>query len=200
VRTTPASVAKRLVIAAWLLLAPCDAVAQQRAIDTARSRMTIRVFRSGFFSAFGHNHTIEAPIADGVVLSGESPFVSLRIESRALKVLDPDLAVDKRAEVQKTMLGPDVLGVARFPDIRFQSSAVQKDGAAKWIVRGELMLHGQTRPVTVRVEERDGLYRGQATLKQRDFGITPVSVAGGTVRVKDEVKIEFEIALSGKTP
>jgi hypothetical protein len=26
-------------------------------------------------------------------------------------------------------------------------------------------------------------------------GITPVTVAGGTVKVKDEVKIEFEIAL-----
>jgi hypothetical protein len=31
-------------------------------------------------------------------------------------------------------------------------------------------------------------------LKQRDFGITPVSVAGGTVKVKDQVKIEFDIA------
>jgi hypothetical protein len=33
------------------------------------------------------------------------------------------------------------------------------------------------------------------TLKQTDFGITPVTVVGGTVKVKDEVKIEFEIAL-----
>jgi hypothetical protein len=38
-------------------------------------------------------------------------------------------------------------------------------------------------------------YRGAATLKQTDFGITPVTVAGGTVKVKDEVKIEFEVVL-----
>jgi hypothetical protein len=30
-------------------------------------------------------------------------------------------------------------------------------------------------------------------LRQKDFGITPVSVAGGSVKVKDEVRIEFEI-------
>jgi len=38
-------------------------------------------------------------------------------------------------------------------------------------------------------------YRGSATLKQTDFGITPVTVAGGTVKVKNEVKVEFDIAL-----
>jgi hypothetical protein len=30
-------------------------------------------------------------------------------------------------------------------------------------------------------------------LKQRDFGIEPVSVGGGTVKVKDELRVEFEI-------
>jgi len=32
-------------------------------------------------------------------------------------------------------------------------------------------------------------------LKQTEFGITPVKVAGGTVKVKDEVKVAFSIAL-----
>ncbi len=27
----------------------------------------------------------------------------------------------------------------------------------------------------------------------RDFGIKPISIAGGTVKVKDELKIEFDI-------
>ena len=45
------------------------------------------------------------------------------------------------------------------------------------------------------VKKQGGRYVGSATLKQRDFGMTPVSVAGGTVKVKDEVKIEFEIHL-----
>jgi hypothetical protein len=31
--------------------------------------------------------------------------------------------------------------------------------------------------------------------KQQAFGIAPVSIAGGTVKVKDEVKIELQIVL-----
>ncbi len=30
-------------------------------------------------------------------------------------------------------------------------------------------------------------------MKQRDFGIMPISIAGGTVKVKDEIKIEFDV-------
>jgi polyisoprenoid-binding protein YceI len=63
-------------------------------------------------------------------------------------------------------------------------------------VRGQLTLHGRTQPVTVSVTLKDGRYQGFATLKQRDFGIKPVSIAGGTVKVKDEVRIEFDIALA----
>jgi len=31
-------------------------------------------------------------------------------------------------------------------------------------------------------------------LKQRDFAIKPISIVGGTVKVKDDIKIEFDIA------
>jgi len=53
----------------------------------------------------------------------------------------------------------------------------------------------QDHPVAVEVTLKDQHYRGSTTLKQTDFGIKPVTVAGGTVKVKDDVKIEFEIAL-----
>ena len=50
--------------------------------------------------------------------------------------------------------------------------------------------------MTVDVKEKSGHYTGHATLKQTDFGIEPVKVAGGAVRVKDEVQVEFDIQLS----
>ena len=43
------------------------------------------------------------------------------------------------------------------------------------------------------VESLDGRYRGSARLRPEDFGITPVTVAGGSIRVKNEVRVEFEI-------
>ena len=42
---------------------------------------------------------------------------------------------------------------------------------------------------------KNGLYEGTAVLKQSAFGIAPVRIAGGTVKLKDEVKIAFSIAL-----
>ncbi|MBA3658596.1 MAG: YceI family protein [Gemmatimonadales bacterium] len=54
-----------------------------------------------------------------------------------------------------------------------------------------------TRPqtVAVRVSQMGGTLRGQGetTVKQSDDGIRLVSVAGGMLKVKDEVKLTFEI-------
>ena len=66
-------------------------------------------------------------------------------------------------------------------------------GDGKWAVHGDLTVHGQTRQVKVDVEGQNGHYRGTAELKQKDFGITPVSVGGGAVKVKNELRIEFEV-------
>ena len=62
-------------------------------------------------------------------------------------------------------------------------------------MHGNVALHGMDHPITVEVALKDDRYRGLATVKQTDFGITPVTVAGGTVKVRDEVTIEFDIAL-----
>ena len=63
---------------------------------------------------------------------------------------------------------------------------------------GDLTLRGQTRPVAAKIQEiAKGHWRGAASLKQSAFGIKPISIAGGTVKVKDEMKLEFEILAKG---
>jgi hypothetical protein len=37
---------------------------------------------------------------------------------------------------------------------------------------------------------------GAFTLKQTDFGIVPVTAAGGTIRVKDDIDIQFVLKAS----
>jgi polyisoprenoid-binding protein YceI len=166
-----------------------------RAIDGAHSSLKVRVLKSGFFSAFAHNHEIEAPIESGEVTESSSLSVELRVDARKMHVLDPEASADTRSQIQKTMLGPQVLDTERFPEIHFQSTEVEAKGTNHWVVHGTLDLHGQSHPVTVDVTLKDGLYQGSAALKQSGFGMKPVSVAGGTVKVKDEVRVEFEIAL-----
>ncbi|HLX44677.1 MAG TPA: YceI family protein, partial [Bryobacteraceae bacterium] len=60
---------------------------------------------------------------------------------------------------------------------------------------GDLSLHGVTKPVTLIVKQTGESYNGHTTLKQTDFGIKPVSVGGGMVKVKNEVEIDFQIFL-----
>jgi len=54
---------------------------------------------------------------------------------------------------------------------------------------------GESKSVTVHVPSTSGHYKGTAALKQSDFGITRSASLGGTAKVKDELKIEFDIVL-----
>jgi polyisoprenoid-binding protein YceI len=163
-----------------------------KVIDTEKSVMTVRVFKTGLFSAFGHEHEISAPIQQGSFAEG-NPSVELTVDARKLRVMDKDVSDKDRAEIQQTMLGPSVLDSEKFPEIHFRSTQVQHLGEGRWSVDGELTLHGLTRPVKFEVQGQNGHYRGNAQLKQKDFGITPVTVAGGVVKVKDELRVDFEI-------
>jgi hypothetical protein len=64
-------------------------------------------------------------------------------------------------------------------------------------VAGELSLHGLAHVITVPVRiELSGdtlTASGKTTLAQRLFGIEPVSAGGGTVKVKNELGIEFRV-------
>jgi polyisoprenoid-binding protein YceI len=108
-----------------------------------------------------------------------------------MRVIDKDESEKDRAEVQRTMLGPEVLDSERHQEIVFKSTVAEPAGAGRWTLRGNLTLRGQTRPVTVHVTLKDGRYTGETVVKQTDFGIKPP----GSVRAKDEVRIEFHVRL-----
>jgi len=180
----------------FVLLACTISLAQSTPIDTALSKITIHVDKTGVFSFAGDKHEVSAPLASGNV-DEKAGTVEFTIDARKLQVLDPQLDASKRAEVQKTMHSSAVLDSAKYPEIKFHSTAATPAGTNAWNVTGDLTLHGQTHPVTVQVkkETQNGkaAYAGSTKLKQTDFGITPVSVAGGTVKVKDELKLDFNV-------
>jgi polyisoprenoid-binding protein YceI len=189
----------RLTVPVIFALCSCAVVlygandaASSRTIDVARSVMTVHVFKAGLFSALGHEHEVSAPIQEGA-FNEEKPEVALKIDARKLRVIDQGISEKERSDIQSTMLGPKVLDSEKFPEIRFQSTQVDRLGAGKWLVHGDLTLHGETRPVKVELEGQNGHYSGSAVVRQKDFGITPVVVAGGTVKVKNEVRVQFQI-------
>ena len=81
------------------------------------------------------------------------------MDARQLRVIGKDEPEKDRAEVQKTMLGPEVLDSERHQEIVFKCTGAEPAGPG-WTLRGNLTLHGQTRPVTVQVTLKDGRYTG----------------------------------------
>src|SRR5690349_17523079 len=110
----------------WLMVVGSScALAQSSPIDVANSKLIVHVSKAGLLSAFGDDHEVAAPISAGSVDEG-TRRVTFMIEAARLRVLDPQLAADKREQVQRRMLGPDVLDVSDFPEIRFESNRVTK--------------------------------------------------------------------------
>jgi polyisoprenoid-binding protein YceI len=163
-----------------------------REMDTARSVITLSVYKTGLFSAFAHDHEIRTPIKIGRI-DEDKNTVEFTVDARDMRVLDPKASESERSEIQTTMLGPKVLDSEKFPEIRFQSTAIGDAGDDKWNVRGDLTLHGETHSVNVNVVGSNGHYSGMTLVSQKEFGITPISLGGGSIKVKDEVRVEFEI-------
>src|SRR5580704_7044019 len=185
---------RTVLLVAMSLMCVLGVRAQQRNIDTQHSTLTIHVGKTGAFSGLGHEHEVRAPIHNGTADVGSHPAVEIRVDARELRVIDKDASEKERAEVQKTMLGPEVLDSEHHQEIVFKSTVAEPAGQGQWTLRGNLTLRGQTRPVTVQVTLKDGHYTGEATVKQTDFGIKPPGKAG--VRAKDEVRIEFDVRLA----
>jgi len=175
-----------------ILFLSSPALAAPASVDTQKSTLTVRVYKSGFFSAFAHDHEISAPMDNGSFVE-ENPSIQISINAAKLKVMDKESSDSEKQKIQTRMLGPEVLDAAQFKEIKFHSIQVQSVGQGAWQVTGDLTLHGQTHPVAFRVQKVNGHYQGVAEVKQNDFGITPISIAGGGVKVKDLVRIEFDV-------
>lgn len=189
-----------------MFVLPVRARESTHMIDPGQSKLQIAVGKSGLLGAFGHDHLIEATSVSGTVQfdphNAAHDAVSFAVTTTSLRVLDPGESASDRDRVQLTMLGPTVLDATHFPEITFASTAVGPatsagGGADVRELSGVLRLHGVERPlrmpIHVRAEGAVLHVRGDVTVRQTDFGITPVTAGGGTVRTKDEVKISFEI-------
>ena len=162
-----------------------------RAIDVQRSKMTVFVFKQGFFSALADNHTIDAPISTGRYDPG-SKSVELTVDTAKIRVLDQRY----RDSVQHAM-DTQVLDIGRYPTITFRSTSIDDRDSKRWIVNGELTLHGSTHPISFQVSRSDAShFTGSTTIRQTTFGITPIRVMGGAVSVKDDISVDFDIVLA----
>jgi polyisoprenoid-binding protein YceI len=185
-----------------------DAQPQTYVVDPGRSRVRIHLGRAGLVKFLGHDHEIDAPVAAGRVEVGDGDptrsTVALRFEAARLAIVPGTEPAGDIPAVEERMRGPEVLDVARYPEIAFASSSIRsvatEDGRFRLVVSGSLTVRGRPVPVEVPVEVTrvaDGGMeaRGEASLKLKDLGIEPPSVAG-VVKVADRFRVEFDVRAS----
>ena len=100
---------------------------------------------------------------------------------------------------------PDFFDAEQFPELRFESSSIERDGD-RISIQGDLTIKGTTQPVelagTVSGPVTDG-YGGQrlgldleTTINRHDFGVSwNMELPGGGAAVADDVTVTARLAL-----
>ncbi len=173
-------------------------------LTPSSGKLCVYTFKEGFLSAVAHDLLILATqytVNLIVPEAGDQPFsVDAEIQANSLKVVSamkdgqqrPDaLKANDKADIDEAT-AKDVLHPAKFPIISFRSTDVQAK-SGRYHVKGELTLHGTTRPVAFDVTvANDKEVTGKITLSQKDFGIKPYKALLGTLKVKNELDIAFD--------
>jgi polyisoprenoid-binding protein YceI len=200
-----------LLVAAALSAAPSADAGPLEAVPVGPG-IRIHVAKRGAFAMFAHDHDFEvtrwrgsAEVPDG---DPARASLALVLEASSLRDREPKLSEGDRRKVDAQAAGPEVLDAARSPEITYRADRVEvaPGGAGgapvRGTIHGELTLRGRTAPVDaafVATREGDGwTIRGSARFKQSTFGIRPFSGFGGTVGVKDEVEVSFQVAVRAR--
>jgi len=165
-------------------------------------RLLVNTTRTGLGAKAGHDLTIEVTrwhghaTADTADPANSSVTVDVDVESFEVREgtggVKPLTDAD-RAEIKKTL--GEVLHTAQHPTITFRSTRV--DGSAgSFTLDGELTIMGITRPVTVQGGVTDRRVVGGTTVLQSRWGIRPYSAFFGALKLRDEVKVDFDVALT----
>ena len=121
------------------------------------------------------------------------------VKTSTLEVLDELREADRR-ELHRVMYD-EVLEAKKFPEAVFESSTVSgdrlKENLNRVNVEGQLALHGVTNGQSFFSQVAFGVdtFRayGEFTLLQSDYGIRVASIAGGTLKLQDELKFSFYV-------
>lgn len=190
--------------------APTPAGAAVYALDPARSRLEARVYRAGPLARLGHNHVVTAAGAIGRAWVGATPadsgfeitvpVASLVVDDPAARAaagsdFDGEVPASAREGTRANMTRPEVLDVAAYPTITLRCAGLLGDWSSP-LAPLDVTLRGVTRrievPLAIERTTTTLTARGQFTLRQTDFGVTPFSVAGGAIQVADEVVLSFD--------
>jgi polyisoprenoid-binding protein YceI len=179
------------------------------AFDAKSSQFTVQAFAEGLAGIADHRPRFSVRDFSGELLfdrdnlNGGSLHLSAKTSS--LDIMD-DVSKHDRRSIERVMFG-EVLHPEAFPEVRFTSSQVVcgavEENRYRTDISGTVSLHGveQSQSIQAQLILSEGSLRayGEFRLRQTAYGLSIASVAGGILRIKDELKFVFFVVAREKT-
>ena len=173
-------------------------------LDASQSKFMAHANAGGLLWFKGKDHHLAAREFSGQVEITPDTITpaSLRLVVKAASLHETGAKfTDQQKDIINKELREIVLHPEQYPDITFQSTnvVVRNSSAGRHEVRidGNLTLHGATRRITIPavVTLSGNTLRavGEFSIERDDFGVKATSAFHGMVRVKNDVKFEFDI-------
>jgi polyisoprenoid-binding protein YceI len=167
----------------------------------------VYTFKEGLLSKLAHDLLIDVTNFKVNLNVPEAGFTSgsleMELQANSLKVIcamkegerQPDTLKEKDiADIEKDM-AKKVLHPDKYPTVNFCSKEIQeKEGG--YHINGELSLHGVTKPVDFDIDTNRDNLKGRFSILQKDYGIKPFKAMMGTLKIKNEINIGFDLSLS----
>src|SRR5207249_5019677 len=173
-------------------------------VDPRESLVVIEVRRAGSLARLGHDHVVASHEVGGYVAPDEGradlyvALARLAVDEAALRAGAGFDTQPTESDIEGTRANmlEKVLEAEKFPFALIQVSGTNT-------MRGDvtlnvaITLHGSTRtlqaPARIDADAGEMSVTGRFSFDQTDFGITPYSLLGGAIAVKNGVELRFRI-------
>jgi polyisoprenoid-binding protein YceI len=181
-------------------------------LDPSQSKLYVLVKYDRNATIPGHDHVVVASTFDGKVtwdpedpsacdISIEFPVTALTVDpgnSRTWAGLEGETGEGDKGKIRDNLLGKHQLESERFPKISYQSSSCSGSGSS-FEVKGELSMHGISKPVTTKMTISAGdafAAKGTFTTDHATWGMDPFSALLGAL--KNDPQLAFTVDVKGK--
>lgn len=187
-----------------MLVAALGLVAWAQPIDPLKLTAESRLWVDGTSSV--RSFSCKATVVDAVAEVGAANSVSAVLGGEnAVKTVNLTVQTDKmdcgngtmNGHMMKAIKGKDNPTIA----FKLESYALAKGSAATTAtLKGSLTLGGVTKPITLEASLTPGAngalrVAGAYELNMKDYDLTPPSLMMGTLKVRENVKVNFDLAL-----
>jgi YceI-like domain len=168
-------------------------------IDSRSSQITVQAFAEGLAGIAEHRPSFFAREFSGEIEFDRDKLdgsLNLTAKAGSLEIMDEVTKHDRNAidRVVGEVLRPEL-----FPEVVFHSSLVVcghiRENLYRADIAGTISLHGveNLQAIQAQLVLSDGSIRayGKLRLRQTDYNLPLASVAGGMLRLRDELKFEF---------